>query len=567
MKILHHLLSISILFLGIFCSCKKNADHPDAGGLSYGIVGIEPGSARTGDTVTIYGVGFKPDAAANKVSINGVDATIVEAGKSALRVIVPDAPRTGNISVTTGSLSFNFNLTFNITTVLSGELSGNLTLSPDKLYLLKGEVHLKAGATMTIQAGTTIFANKETLAALVIDDGATLVANGTVDKPIVFTSDQAVTRRAPGDWKGIVLAGGANASQAEDVLQYVRIEFAGYHLSVEPGAALAMNRSVAGGKIAYVQASYSAGDGFRCAAAAGTTTYMKNLIAFGCAGTDFDFAGDSRVIAQFLFGMKDPVYADQYSADGLIARSSRPITVSNLTLVGPNGLSRAANTSAPNYNYQLNVDGVLNRHAGRGVHIGGYDRVTGADLGGTLQLFNSAIVAAWLAGVSVDGPMAWNAYGNGGSVIRHTSLTYNLATSRTSLGHEDPPLRGYCFSPENITSSYSGFGSAMGTPQYADFNVSNDTLKLQQETPFFQAPNPYTKYDELGVLNLVLYSKLHGPVLTFPDESLLMSGATFTDSELGDVFIDKTSLFRGAFGSVDWSKVWSNYSPQETSYN
>ncbi|MBN9380946.1 MAG: IPT/TIG domain-containing protein [Chitinophagaceae bacterium] len=565
MKTLHYFLSISILFLGIFSSCKKNADHAD--GLSYGIVGVEPGSAHTGDTVTIYGVGFQPDNAANKVTINGVDAKVVAAGKSELRVIVPDAPRNGNISVTTGSQSFNFGQTFNITTVLSGELSGDITLSTDKLWLLKGEVHLKAGATMTIKEGTTIFASKETFASLIIDDGAKLVANGTADKPIVFTSDQAVTRRTPGDWKGITLAGGPNAANANDVLQYMRIEFAGYHLPIEPGAALMINRSTAAGKMAYIETSYSAGDGFRCAAAASTTTYLKNLIAFGCAGTDFDFAGDSRVIAQFLFGIKDPVYADQYSADGLIARSSRPITVSNLTLVGPNGLSRAANSSGPNYSSQMNIDGVLNRHAGRSVHIGGYDRITGTDLGGTLQLFNSAILAAWLAGISVDGPRAWNAYGNGGSVIRRTSLTYNLATSQTTLSHEDPPQRGYCFSPENITSSYSGFGYANGTPQYDDFNVSNDTLKLQQEAPFFQSPNPWTKYDDLGVLNLVLYSKLHGPVMTIPDGSLLGSGAAFTESELGDAFIDKTISFRGAFGSVDWTKTWSNYSPQETSYN
>jgi hypothetical protein len=565
-KTLYKFLSGAILFSVFLVSCKKETDNTDAG-ITYGITGVEPATAGSGDTVKVYGVGFQASAAANTVKINGVAAKVVSATTSELDVVVPAAPRTGNVSVQTGTSTFTFNQTFSVADVLSGNQTASVTLSSANLYLLKGVVHFTKGTVLTIQPGTVIMGNRATNGSLIIDDGATVAMNGTASQPIVFTSDQAINLRSPGDWGGITLSSSSSATTG-DVINYVRIEYAGYHLSDEPGAALLINRSVASGNLQYIQASYSNGDGFRCAGSAGTTLYLKYLVSFGCAGNDFDFGGSSIVKAQYLLGLKDPNYADQYGADGLLVQSSQPVTISNLTLMGPDGLARNTVINQPSYTYERNFDDILNTNAGRGVHVGGYDPVSQQALNGVLQLYNSVIAAPWLAGVSIDGPLAWANYGGvNGTIIKNSFVTYTLATDQNTFNHADPPLRGYVFSSENLNSPVSGFLSTYNTTQAANFNMYNDSLKLQLATPFITALNPNETYDDLGLTNMALYSRITNPLMPPATGSELLTGSTFTDSPLSDTFFDRSQVFRGAFGTTDWTKPWSNYIPQQTAYN
>jgi hypothetical protein len=556
--------TVTVCFLLILSGCKKTENDLDPG-ISYGITGIEPAMAASGDTIKIYGIGFQADVNGNTVKINGVSAKIIDASSTVLSAVVPIAAKSGNISVQTGSNSNTYNPNFIVATAITGNRSANETWTPDKLYLLKGPVHFTTGSALTIQAGTTIMAERKSLASLVIDGGATVAMNGTADKPIVFTSDQMISLRNPGDWGGITLAPSPGA--ASDVLNYVRIEYAGYHVANTPGAALLINRGIGAGNIQYVQTSYSAGDGFRCNAGAGTQQNLKYLVAFGCAGNDFGFVGSSRVIAQFLLGFKDPLYADQLGADGLLVQSSQPVTISNLTLMGPNGLARF--TPPPTSFTSLSYDDVLNKNAGSGVHIGGYDMVSGAVLNGTLQLFNSIVAAPWQAGIAVDGPLAWANYANGstGSVIRYSSVTYTLATKANTYNHDTPPLRGYVFSSDNLSGRFSGFNSSVSTNQAVNFNQYNDSAKLQLETPFLSATNPNQTYDDLGLVNMALYSRINNPIMMPASASPALTGAVFTDSQLSDAFFDKTQVFRGAFGTADWTKPWCNYVPQQTAYN
>jgi hypothetical protein len=567
-KKLYKFFLVTILSSVLFVSCKKSTDNVNPG-ISYGITGVEPAMAGSGDTVKIYGVGFQSGTTANTVKINGIAAKVISASTSELDVVVPDAPSSGNVSVQTGANTFTYTQTFNVANVLSGNQAVSTTLVSNRLYLLRGAVHFTKGAVLTIPAGTIILANRATNASLIIDDGASVLMNGTANQPIVFTSDQQINLRNPGDWQGITLA--ASTATASDVLKYVRIEYAGYHLSNAPGAALLINRDIANGNLQYIQATYSSGDGFRSAGNTGTTLYLKYLVSYGCAGNDFDFAGASVVKAQFLLGLKDPNYADQYGADGLLVQSTQPVTVSNLTLMGPAGLSRNTLINQPNYNYYppRNWDDILNAAAGRGVHIGGYDFVSQKPINARLQLYNSVIAAPWLAGISVDGPLAWANYGNAatGSIIKNSFVTYNLATDQNTINHYDPPLRGYSFSSENLSNSVSGFLSSDNTAQGASFNASNDTVQLQLLTPFVSAVNPNQKYDDLGITNLALYSRIAAPVMSPATGSELLTGAAFTDSPLSDTFFDRSQPFRGAFGTSDWTKSWSNYVPQQTPYN
>ena len=115
-------------------------------------------------------------------------------------------------------------------------------------YTLKGWVYVADGAELTIEPGTVIKGDKQTMAALIVERGGKLFAQGSQTAPIVFTSDQAKGQRRPGDWGGLILCGKAphNAGEAQieggprtkhggndvhdnsGVLSYVRVEFAGY---------------------------------------------------------------------------------------------------------------------------------------------------------------------------------------------------------------------------------------------------------------------------------------------------------------------------------------------------
>ena len=134
--------------------------------------------------------------------------------------------------------------------ILEGEIIGEKTLDANKVYLLRGFVYVYTPdvnnpSVLTIPAGTVIKGEKATKGALIIEPGSKIIAKGTVDKPIVFTSDQPAGQRNYGDWGGLILCGnarvnsnrpqieggprtiygGTNDEDNSGTLQYVRIEF------------------------------------------------------------------------------------------------------------------------------------------------------------------------------------------------------------------------------------------------------------------------------------------------------------------------------------------------------
>ncbi|MEN3038761.1 MAG: hypothetical protein ABDI07_06370 [Candidatus Kryptonium sp.] len=87
--------------------------------------------------------------------------------------------------------------------VLQGRITRDSTLTSDKQYILRGFVTVERGATLRIDSGTVIYGDKETKGTLIVKRGGKIIANGTRNRPIVFTSAQPVGRRAPGDWEGL----------------------------------------------------------------------------------------------------------------------------------------------------------------------------------------------------------------------------------------------------------------------------------------------------------------------------------------------------------------------------
>ena len=74
----------------------------------------------------------------------------------------------------------------------SGDITADETWYAADEHLLTGQTFVKSGATLTIEAGTTIKSNEDDGAglapALVVEKGAMIMAEGTADAPITFTT-------------------------------------------------------------------------------------------------------------------------------------------------------------------------------------------------------------------------------------------------------------------------------------------------------------------------------------------------------------------------------------------
>lgn len=119
--------------------------------------------------------------------------------------------------------------------VISANISENTTWTSDNVYQLAGRIAVIDGVTLTIEAGTIIKGEAGTGAnatALLIARGGTLMAEGTADMPIIFTS--VADELAPEDitagnfgspnlnpdinglWGGLIVLGKAKISASND---------------------------------------------------------------------------------------------------------------------------------------------------------------------------------------------------------------------------------------------------------------------------------------------------------------------------------------------------------------
>ena len=262
-------------------------------------------------------------------------------------------------------------------TTLTGNINQTTTLTSDKVWTLKGYVYVTDGAKLIIQPGTTIISDVAEKGALCIERGAQIIAEGTLEKPIIFTSGKNVGERSPGDWGGIVILGraktnrsseptieggigrpfgGTNDADNSGILKYVRIEYAG--IAALPNSeinALTLGGVGSGTVIEYVQTIYANDDAFEFF---GGTVSPKYLYAFATADDDFDFDfGFTGTITNGV-AKRDPQFVDNGDAgngvecdnDG-VGSLAQPFThpkLLNMILVGPNDA-----TSLPNHNLGL----------------------------------------------------------------------------------------------------------------------------------------------------------------------------------------------------------------------
>ncbi|MDD2962908.1 MAG: hypothetical protein PHQ65_11850 [Bacteroidales bacterium] len=240
-------------------------------------------------------------------------------------------------------------------------------LPTKNVYLLNGWVYVPDGVTLTIQPGTIIRGDKTNKGALIIERGGKLNAIGNVNEPIVFTSNQAVGSRAPGDWGGIIVCGKAYNNQGANVIieggtgatfggtndadnsgtiKYVRIEYAGVAFAPDNEInGLTMGSVGSGTTIDYVQVSYGGDDAFEWF---GGTVNAKHLIAYASWDDDFDTDFGYTGMVQYAVSLRDPNYADvsgsnSFESDNNAAgNGDTPLTnplFSNVSVFGPKATS------------------------------------------------------------------------------------------------------------------------------------------------------------------------------------------------------------------------------------
>lgn len=193
---------------------------------------------------------------------------------------------------------------------VSGTIEKDTTWTSDRTPILEGFVRVPDGVTLTIEPGTVILA--KTGGGLFIDRGAQIIAKGTADAPIVFTSHAEL--RAPGDWRGVFLCGkapingapngeflmtsiptgsnlacgGNEPTDSSGVLQYVRIEFSGNDIGADSRAAgLELAGVGSGTLIDHVQIHQTNEDAFNIY---GGTVSLKYALVTNHGEDGFDWA-------------------------------------------------------------------------------------------------------------------------------------------------------------------------------------------------------------------------------------------------------------------------------------
>ena len=245
------------------------------------------------------------------------------------------------------------------TATITSDITSNRTLFADTVYTISGFVHVANGATLTIQPGTRIVGDQSVLgSSLFVLRGARIVANGTAQAPIVFTSARPVGQRQPGDWGGLVIvgnglinrsgtvsvegtgtctascaagsnyvvnySGGNNNADNSGSLQYVRVEFAGF----APQDAAELNSFTfaavgSGTVLSNLQALAGLDDSFEWF---GGAVDAKYLVSYESGDDHFDMSEGFSGRLQYLIAYQTKVLTPRSGAGSV---SSDPMGIEN----------------------------------------------------------------------------------------------------------------------------------------------------------------------------------------------------------------------------------------------
>ena len=423
-------------------------------------------------------------------------------------------------------------------TILEGRITQNLTLKAQYTYKLRGLVYVTNGAILTIEPGTKIVGELNRQGGLVITRSSKIIADGTKDKPIVFTSEAATPAR--GDWSGVVILGnaptnssfngvqgigeiegginnsdglglygtpitqGQNPADNSGILRYVRIEYAGYaFLPDKEINGLTFGGVGSGTIVDYVQVSYANDDSFEWF---GGTVNCSHLISYRTLDDDFDTDNGFSGKVQFGIVLRDSAVADiskseafesDNDANGSNLTPQTKAVFSNMTIIGP----------------RATLNNIGNSLFLAGVQIRRYS---------SESIFNS-IIMGWPMGILIDASKG---------VPTDNNIPNSLFIQNTIIAGCNVAVK---YSPSATTPTGATDASMLAwfnTPAYG-----NSITALS--TDVLAAPFNYA-----------------APDFTPATGSPALTGSSFANTGSGFTNV----AYRGAVGLGDtWFKVWTKY--------
>jgi hypothetical protein len=441
------------------------------------------------------------------------------------------------------------------TITISGRINADTTFRKANSYILKGLVYIVGNHTLTIEPGTVIkgsFSGAD-VAALIITRGSKINAAGTATEPIVFTS--AAPNPQSGDWGGIVICGKASINTSYNgtnglyqveggidnangdglagsgdatvptaidtdnsgILQYVRIEYAGYAYQPDKEInSLTLSAVGNGTTIDHIQVVYAKDDAYEFF---GGTVNCKYLIAYKTQDDDFDTDNGFSGKVQFGLVIRDSVIADistseafesDNNASGTTAAPKTKAIFSNITAIGPRATLNNVGSSLFRAGAQIRRNSAL-------------------------SLFNS-IIMGWPQGILIDGTTG----------------------TATALNIEDSSLRlrNVTLAGNTVNLKFSGSAGATITSDatltswFTSSYYNNDLLTNATDAKLIQ-PFNYSAPDPT-------------PFAGSNGNQKILSGADFNDPKFtGDSFFDKTVTFRGGVAPAGplatWWKGWTKF--------
>jgi hypothetical protein len=425
------------------------------------------------------------------------------------------------------------------------ELTGNLTtrtLTADKQYLLKGQVFVRDGQVLTVEPGTIIYGDKATRATLIIDKGGRMIAEGTVDKPIVMTSAQPVGVRDRGDWGGLVILGRANVNQpnpaiegitpevnfgtlgssqfdeeSSGIFKYFRVEFGGIELTPNNETnSITMGGVGRGTIMEYAMVSFGGDDGFEWFGGCNNGKYLISL-AMWDDDMDCDFGWSGNV--QYGLVVRYPGFADQSQSNAFECDNGpndndvEPYTTgtfSNITVFGP----IKEGDRVGNNNYYAAMD--LRRRT-------------------AISITNS-VLTGFPTGLRMNQPSVVGQYESGRGVLFNNVLLAPRTIFAAGSGVEVSSVQALWEANNEVQ------GGAASISQYQALGLNPD-LFYGTNLPDAYPSNP----------NFAVSS------------GSLLTGASFDNPKFNEPnragFFDTNVSFRGGFGSTDWTDQWTEFNP------
>ncbi len=539
LKGLASVFALAVMFGTVSCS----DDDEKEGTIAVSAVAVNPTTAavKPGATVTLSATVTPEDATDKTITWSSSDEKVatVDGGK-----VTGVAEGTATITATTKSGDKTATCTVTVSEdaaeviedTLEGNITADRTISAANKNFLKGFVYVKSGATLTIEAGSVIkgisVAPGERAASLIIEPGAKIIAEGTVDKPIVFTSDKEPGKRVTGDWGGLIICGNARVNrtnqptieggpgthygnttsdefngESSGKLKYVRIEFAGYPLEPDKEInGLTFGGVGSGTEVEFVQVSYSNDDSYEWF---GGTVNAKHLIAYKGWDDDFDTDFGYTGKLQFLLSVRDKDIADTSDSNGFESdndgdgSTNTPFTkpiFSNVTLIGP-FYGKVFDMT------QAEVE-AKTADAANGAKGGKYQAAMHLRRNSSLNVYNS-VFTGWPYGLRATDKKG---QANDGIVIENV-----IFAGMWKNFYED----------EKVSENF--------------FNRAGNNTVLENTRQIIAKDGDYSSVVADAV-----------------------KGADF--SKLADSFFEKVT-YKGAFdGTNDWTEGWTNWDPQNTVY-